>query len=170
MANQHRNRATEAYLAAALPAVLDSVLQGVGPPWSARVSPVGLRSPTRAYATVASPLSRACLSATSTLPRGRALGSGELAALMDACADDEGLAGIRDGAIIALLYAAGLRRANTVALSKDNLDRETGSARTGAVALPKDTPDRLPTGFCRTRLSVAASAEGQADDRAESWV
>lgn len=63
------------------------------------------------------------------LLRGRALGPGELGALMDACARDEGPAGIRDGALIALLYAAGLRRAEVVALDVADFDQETGELR-----------------------------------------
>ena len=44
-------------------------------------------------------------------PAGRALASGELAALARACADDDGPAGPRDLALIAVWRVAGLRRA-----------------------------------------------------------
>jgi len=52
----------------------------------------------------------------STLPAGRALTSGEIAALLDACASDPTNAGARDAAMIALLRAVGLRRAEVCAL------------------------------------------------------
>jgi integrase len=47
----------------------------------------------------------------STLPRGRALTSGEITALLEACAADPSPAGARDAALIAVLRAGGLRRA-----------------------------------------------------------
>jgi integrase len=43
--------------------------------------------------------------------KGRCLTVGEIAALMDACCDDDPPAGIRDAAIFALAFGAGLRRA-----------------------------------------------------------
>ena len=62
-----------------------------------------------------------------TLPRGRALNTGELRALFAACARDESLAGVRDAAILALLYGAGLRRSELVALDREDYDAETGT-------------------------------------------
>ena len=52
----------------------------------------------------------------STLPRGRALGAGELRALFDSCAGETGPCGVRDAALLAVLYAGGLRRSEAVAL------------------------------------------------------
>jgi site-specific recombinase XerD len=52
----------------------------------------------------------------SRLPAGRALTAGEIAALLDACVNDPTPAGARDGAIIALLRAGGLRRAEVCSL------------------------------------------------------
>lgn len=52
---------------------------------------------------------------------GRALSPGELAALIGGC-DDGTLAGARDAAMIALLYACGLRRAEVAALDVDDYD------------------------------------------------
>ena len=60
------------------------------------------------------------------LPSGRALSSGEIAAMMAACANDEGPAGVRDAALIALLYGGGLRRAEIVALNVGDHNPETG--------------------------------------------
>ena len=45
---------------------------------------------------------------------GRELKPDEMMQLMQACEKDRSPAGVRDGAIIALLYAAGLRRAELV--------------------------------------------------------
>ncbi len=63
----------------------------------------------------------------STLPRGRALSTGELRALFDACGRDPSAAGSRDAAMLALLYGAGLRRAELVALDTTDYDAETGA-------------------------------------------
>lgn len=56
----------------------------------------------------------------STLPAGRALTAGEIAALLEACASDPTPAGARDAALIALLRAGGLRRAEICALDLDD--------------------------------------------------
>ncbi|MDH3669568.1 MAG: tyrosine-type recombinase/integrase [Gammaproteobacteria bacterium] len=50
------------------------------------------------------------------LPAGRALSRGEIAALMAACTRDKASAGIRDAALIGIMYCAGLPRAEIVAL------------------------------------------------------
>lgn len=59
-----------------------------------------------------------------TLPRGRSLTQGELAALFRACGNDPTPAGRRDAALLALLY--GLRRAEAVSLDLDDYDGSTG--------------------------------------------
>jgi integrase/recombinase XerD len=61
-----------------------------------------------------------------TVPAGRELSGGEISALMQACAKDSSPAGARDAAIIALLYACGLRRAEVVALDLKDYDPESG--------------------------------------------
>ena len=61
-----------------------------------------------------------------TLPAGRSIAPGELAAMMDACTNDPTPAGARDGAIIALLYSCGLRRAELVALDLADYDAQAG--------------------------------------------
>jgi len=63
------------------------------------------------------------------LPAGRRLTKGELAALMDACGRDETAAGVRDAAVLALLYACGLRRSEVAALTIDSHDPESGELR-----------------------------------------
>jgi len=54
------------------------------------------------------------------LPRGRAVPTGELTALVRACAQDTGLAGARDAAMLACLYTGGLRRSELAALTLDD--------------------------------------------------
>jgi site-specific recombinase XerD len=61
-----------------------------------------------------------------TLPAGRAVNPGELMAIMRACQDDKTPAGPRDAAIIALLYAGGMRRAEVAALTLGDLTEADG--------------------------------------------
>lgn len=61
-----------------------------------------------------------------TLPRGRALTPGEIAALFDACANDATPAGARDAATLALLRL-GLRRAEVCGLEIGDFDASTGA-------------------------------------------
>ena len=65
----------------------------------------------------------------SRLPAGRALDVGELRALFQVCADDATAAGARDAAIFALMFGAGLRRAEVASLDLDAFDPETGAIR-----------------------------------------
>ena len=58
-----------------------------------------------------------------TLPAGRSIPQGEIYALMNACANDQTAAGVGDAAIIAILYACGLRRAQIVKLDVADYDR-----------------------------------------------
>lgn len=64
-----------------------------------------------------------------TIPAGRELSAGEISGLMRACANDPSAAGARDAAIIALLYAAGLRRAEVIALDLASYDTTTGGLK-----------------------------------------
>lgn len=57
-----------------------------------------------------------------TLPRGRALTTKELAALFGACQQDKSAAGRRDAAMLAVLYSCGLRRAELCALELVDYD------------------------------------------------
>lgn len=62
----------------------------------------------------------------STLPAGRALRAGELVALFGVCVNDRTAGGARDGALLAVLYAGGLRRAEAVSLDLADYDRDNG--------------------------------------------
>ncbi len=62
-----------------------------------------------------------------TLPAGRELSQGEILALMNACQADATPAGTRDAAIIGMMYAAGLRRAEIVSLIMASIDIEAGA-------------------------------------------
>lgn len=65
----------------------------------------------------------------STIPKGRALETGEVAALFAACAKDRGPAGDRDAGILSVLLAAGLRRQELVDLDADDYDESTGTIK-----------------------------------------
>jgi site-specific recombinase XerD len=67
--------------------------------------------------------------AGATLPAGRALTAGEIAALLDACADDPSPAGARDAAMLALLRACGLRRAELCALDLADFSPTDGALK-----------------------------------------
>jgi len=51
------------------------------------------------------------------LPAGRSTTGGELSALVEACDRDPGLAGVRDAAMLAVLYTGGLRRSEVAGLT-----------------------------------------------------
>lgn len=62
-----------------------------------------------------------------TLPAGRELQAGELRALTQSCADDGGAAGARDAALLAVLYAGGVRRAEAGQLELCDYNAATGA-------------------------------------------
>jgi len=57
-----------------------------------------------------------------TLPAGRGVERDEVRALLEACAADLSTAGRRDAAVVAILYASGLRRAELCGLDLDDFD------------------------------------------------
>ena len=61
-----------------------------------------------------------------TVPAGRELVGGEIAALLQACETDASAAGARDAALIALLYATGLRRDEAIGLDLEDYDQQAG--------------------------------------------
>ena len=99
----------------------------------------------------------------STLPAGRALGPGEIAAMMRACADKTD-AGARDAAIIALAYAGGLRRAELSALTLVDILSDDGEMITVKV-LGKRNKERLAYLDNGAALALRAwlNARGQAE-------
>ena len=62
-----------------------------------------------------------------TLPSGRALSGGEIAALMAACERDNTAAGARDAGIMACFYPGGLRRDEIALLDRADYDITTGA-------------------------------------------
>jgi len=60
-----------------------------------------------------------------TVPAGRELTQQELVALLDVCVADRRKLGVRDAALLTLLYGGGLRRAEVVALNLEDYDPET---------------------------------------------
>lgn len=64
-----------------------------------------------------------------TLPAGRELAQGEIYALVRACKSDTTPAGVRDAAIIGVLYTTGLRRSELVSLDLADFDADTGQLK-----------------------------------------
>jgi site-specific recombinase XerD len=62
-----------------------------------------------------------------TPPRGRDLGTGEIEALFAACASDPTPAGVRDAALLAVLYGGGLRRSEVIALGVGDYNSSNGA-------------------------------------------
>lgn len=63
------------------------------------------------------------------LPAGRALSAAELRAMFAACGGRRTLGAARDAALLALLYGAGLRRAELVGLDLDDFSQKEGTVR-----------------------------------------
>lgn len=63
------------------------------------------------------------------LLRGRALTAAEIRTLFTHCASDPSVAGLRDAALLGVLYGAGLRRAEAVALNVGDFDPSSAALR-----------------------------------------
>ncbi len=59
-----------------------------------------------------------------TIPAGRELQIEEIRLLLRACVNDQSNAGVRDGAMLSLMYGAGLRRAEVVTLNYEDYEIE----------------------------------------------
>lgn len=64
-----------------------------------------------------------------SLLKGRELSGGELSALFGVCLRDASAAGVRDAAVIALLYGCGLRRSEVVTLGFSDYEKDAGRLR-----------------------------------------
>ena len=98
----------------------------------------------------------------SRLPRGRALDTGELAALFRVCAADPTPAGARDAGLLSVLYGAGLRRSEAVTLDLGNVDPDRGVVTVRSGKGRKDRVTYLPAGgvaAVRSWLQVRGEAE-----------
>lgn len=99
----------------------------------------------------------------SRLPRGRALDAGELTALFRVCATDPTPAGARDAALLAVLYGAGLRRSEAVALDFGDVDVKSSAVTVRRGKGSKDRVTYLPAGgiaAVRAWLEVRGKVEG----------
>jgi integrase len=96
------------------------------------------------------------------LQAGRALREEEIGALLRACLDDDRPAGARDAAIVALLAAAGLRRAELAALDLADYDPDTGAVtvREGKGRKARRTYASTAAPYMRQWLAFRGEAPG----------
>jgi site-specific recombinase XerD len=94
-----------------------------------------------------------------TLPAGRSLKIGEIAALIEVFQKDTKATGARDAAIVALLYGCGLRRAELATLKRSDYNAEEGTIR----ILGKRNKQRLVpvVGGAQAALSVWLEKRGE---------
>lgn len=94
-----------------------------------------------------------------TLPAGRALAQDELSRLFAACRQDAGLAGKRDAAVLAVLYAAGLRRSEVASLRRQDYDAAAGCLTIRRAKGKKDRTVYIANGF-KAALDAWVAARG----------
>lgn len=92
-----------------------------------------------------------------TVAAGRDVPSGELAALLDTCDTDP--TGVRDAAVIAILYTCGLRRAELVKLDIGDYDEANGRF---LVHGKRNKQRRVPIGPARPHLNDWLAVRGRA--------
>lgn len=63
---------------------------------------------------------------TQILPAGRALSSGEIRSLFEACEKEDSPASVRDASLVAVLYGTGMRRSEVVGLDFIDFNPDTG--------------------------------------------
>jgi len=105
-----------------------------------------------------------------TLPRGRALAVSEVSSLIEFCKKDTTPVGVRDSAVIIMLYGTGLRRSELANLKLADVDVETGEVKVFAGKGHKDRVSYLPqwalpalTGWIKVRGSEAGPLFYQSD-------
>lgn len=117
-----------------------------------------------------------------TLPKGRQLAGDELAALLEVCAvaaeDEDSIAGVRDAAMIAVLYNAGLRRSEVIKLdlkdfnaAESSLTIRGGKGGKDRVTYLADTAIELVNKWLTVRqesLQAVELAKGKNTDKAVS--
>ncbi len=94
-------------------------------------------------------------------PKGRAVEQDELAALFRVCAEDESPAGRRDAALFAVLYGAGLRRAELCGLDLADFDALDCALTVRAGKGRRDRTVYLPAEVCRHLCAWVEVREGE---------
>ena len=97
-----------------------------------------------------------------TLPAGRGIERDEVAALLEVCAADPSPAGRRDAALLAILYSAGLRRAEVCGLDLADFDASDSALTVRSGKGRRDRRVFLTLGACRL-VGAWAKARGEDD-------
>jgi site-specific recombinase XerD len=95
-----------------------------------------------------------------TLPAGRDLGAGEIAALLSACEVDPSPAGARDAALIAVMYATGIRRASVVRLDLADYNPSAATLRVRDAKGRKEYVAHVPQDGAARALADWLAARG----------
>jgi len=94
-----------------------------------------------------------------TLLRGRALTSSEITALQSACSTDPRAAGVRDAAIIGVLYGTGLRRSEIVKLDWSHYKQDVNTSRSLLAKAARTDSSTCQTGQGRLLKTGSGSAD-----------